>query len=220
MRRALIVAVPLVILVPIAFGLAFAELGRPPLIWQLLAGAGGWLLALVLRTPVGLVGMKVTGSTERTQGWVVASSGPLEEATRLAVLVLVGRDLSTALWIGLGWASIEVLYAIANGFALASLAERTDPEAEQAKAMLPPSAFSGAAPLWGVVERAWASALHIGFTLILAAVPLAVLVTAPVHSLVNVVALRLAQHRGMLAVSVAGIAVGAATLGIGWLLHS
>jgi hypothetical protein len=74
--------------------------------------------------------------------------------------------------------------------------------------------------LWGVVERAWASALHIGFTLILAALPLAVLVTAPVHSLVNVIALRLAQHRGMLAVSAAGIAVAAATLGIGWLLHS
>jgi hypothetical protein len=220
MRRALFVAVPLVVLVPIGFGLAFAELGHPALIGPLLAGAAGWLLALVLRTPVGLVGMKVTGSTETTQAWVVASSGPLEEATRLAVLLLVGRDLSTALWVGLGWASIEVLYAIANGFALAALAERTDPEAERAKAMLPPSAMGGAAPLWGVVERAWASALHIGFTLILAALPLAVLLTAPVHSLVNVAALRLARNRGMVAVSIAGIALGAATLGIGWLLHT
>ena len=30
---------------------------------------------------------------------------------------LVGRDLGTALWIGLGWASIEIVYSIANGFA-------------------------------------------------------------------------------------------------------
>ena len=220
MRRALILSIPLVVGVLVAYGLGFDALGHPPMLLPMLAGAGGWLLALVLRTPVGLVGMKVTGSADRTQNWVVASSGPLEEAVRLAVLLLVGRDLSTALWIGLGWASIEVLYAIANGFALAALAERTDPEAEQAKAMLPPSAFSGAAPLWGVVERAWASGLHIGFTLILAAVPLAVLLTAPLHSLVNVAALRLGKRRGLLAVSVAGIAIAAATLAIGWLLHA
>ncbi len=220
MRRALILAIPLVVAVMVGYGAAFERLGHPPMLLPFLAGAGGWLLALILRTPIGLVGMKVTGSTERTQGWVVASSGPLEEAVRLAVLLLVGRDLSTALWIGLGWASIEVLYAIANGFALAALAERTDPEAEQAKAMLPPSAFSGTGPLWGVVERAWASALHIGFTLILAAMPLAVLVTAPVHSLVNVAALRLMERRGLLVVSLAGLVVGAAALGIGWLLHS
>ncbi len=220
MRRALIIAIPLVIGVEVAYGLGFDALGHPPMVLPLLAGAGGWLLALVLRTPVGLVGMKVTGSADRTQAWVVASSGPLEEAVRLAVLLIVGRDLSTALWIGLGWASIEVLYAIANGFALAALAERTDPEAEQAKAMLPPSAFSGTAPLWGVVERAWASGLHIGFTLILAALPIAVLLTAPLHSLVNVAALRLGTRYGLLAVSAAGVVVAAAALGIGWLLHA
>ena len=39
--------------------------------------------------PVGLVGVRITGSTERSQRWVVASSGPLEESVRLAVLLLV-----------------------------------------------------------------------------------------------------------------------------------
>jgi hypothetical protein len=220
MRRALILSVPLVVAVPVAYGIAFANLGHGLLIGPLLAGAAGWLIALVLRTPVGLVGMKVTGSAERTQRWVVASSGPLEEAVRLAVLLLIGRDLATAVWIGLGWAAIEVLYAIANGFALAALADRTDPEAEQAKAMLPPSALSSSSPLWGVVERAWASAVHIGFTLILAAVPLAVLITAPVHTAINVAALWLAQRRGLLTLSIAGIVLAASILGIGWLLHS
>lgn len=220
MRRTLILAVPLALAVPVAYGVAFTNAGHPPDLGPLLAGAAGWLVALFLRSPIGIVGIKVTRSTERAQRWVVASSGPLEEASRLAVLLLVGREMSTALWVGLGWAGIEVLYAIANGFALAVLAERTDPEAEQARAMLPPSAMSSAAPLWGVVERAWASALHIGFTLILAAAPVAVLVTAPAHTGVNVAALWLMQRRGMLTVTVAGIAVGTAALGIGWLLHA
>jgi hypothetical protein len=220
MRRALILAVPLLLAVPIGYGVAFVQLGHDPLLVPLLAGAGGWLLALVLRAPVGLLGMKLAGSPQRAQRWVVASSGPLEEAVRLAVLLLVGRDLGVALWIGLGWATIEVLYGIANGFALAALAERTDPEAERARAMLPPAALTATGPLWGVVERAWASALHIGFTLVLAAVPVAVLFTAPFHTAVNVAALWLPERRGLLVVSLAGIMVGAAVLAVGWLLHA
>lgn len=219
MRRSLLLSIPLVLAVPIAYGAAFVWQGHDPMPIPLLAGAGGWLLAFVLRAPIGLLGMRLAGSPERAQRWVVASSGPLEEATRLAVLLLVGRDLGTALWIGLGWASIEVLYGIANGLALAALAERTDPEADRARAMLPPGMLTTSGPLWGVVERAWASALHIGLTLILAAVPIAVLLTAPFHSLINVGALWLLARRGMLAVSLAGIVVGGATLAVGFLLH-
>jgi hypothetical protein len=220
MRRALILAIPLLLAVPVVFGFAIVQLGYDPLLGPLLAGAGGWLLALILRAPVGLLGMKLAGSPQRAQRWVVASSGPLEEAVRLAALLLVGRDLATALWIGLGWAAIEVVYGIANGFAIAALAERTDPDAEQARAMLPPAALTSTGPLWGVVERAWASALHIGFTLVLAAVPVAVLLTAPLHTAVNVGALWLLERRGLLVVSLAGIAVGAGVLALGWLLHA
>ncbi|HSK93756.1 MAG TPA: hypothetical protein VLA76_06845 [Candidatus Angelobacter sp.] len=219
MRRALVLSIPLLLAVPIAYGVAFDRLGHAPMLLPALAGAGGWLLALLLRAPVGLLGMHLAGTPERAQRWVVASSGPLEEAVRLAVLLLVGRDLGTALWIGLGWATIEVLYSIGNGFAVAALAERTDPEAERARAMLPPAALAATSPLWGVVERAWASALHIGFTLILAAVPLLVLVTAPLHTAINVGVLWLARHRGLLVVSAAGIALGATVLAAGWLLH-
>ena len=219
MRRALVLSIPLVLAVPVAYGVAFDQLGHAPMLLPALAGAGGWLLALVLRAPVGILGMHLAGSPERAQRWVVASSGPLEEAVRLAVLLLVGRDLGTALWIGVGWSTIEVLYSIGNGFAVAALAERTDPEAERARAMLPPAALSSSSPLWGVVERAWASALHIGFTMTLAAVPLLVLLTAPLHTAINVGVLWLARRRGLLTVTVAGIAVGAIVLAGGWLLH-
>lgn len=220
MRRALILSIPLIIAVPVAYAIAFGQLGHAFALAPFLAGAAGWFVALLLRTPVGLAGLRITRSPERTQRWLVASSGPLEEAVRLAVLLLIGRDLSTALWVGLGWASIEVLYSMVNGFAIAVLAERTDPEAEQAKAMLPPSAFSSSGPLWGVVERAWASALHIGFTLVLAAAPMAVLVTAPLHTLVNVGALRLLKERSIALVSVAGLLVGALVLAVGFALHA
>lgn len=220
MRRALAFSIPLVLAVPIAYGIAVDRLGHPPMLLPALAGAGGWVLALLLRAPVGLLGMHLAGSPERAQRWVVASSGPLEEAVRLAVLLLVGRELGTALWIGLGWATIEVLYSIGNGFAVAALAERTDPEAERARAMLPPAALSSSSPLWGVVERAWASALHIGFTLMLAAVPLLVVVTAPLHTAINVGVLWLARRRGLLVVTVAGVVLAAAVLAIGWVLHA
>ncbi|HEU5325260.1 MAG TPA: hypothetical protein VFV59_05195 [Candidatus Limnocylindria bacterium] len=218
-RRALFLVLPFALAVPAAYGLAFAYAGYPLELGPLLIGALGWVLALVLRAPVGLAGLKITGSQESAQRWVVASSGPLEESVRLAALLLVGRDLPTALWLGLGWAAIEVGYAIANGFAMAALASRTDPEAERARAMLPPSAFAASAPWWGVVERIWASALHIGFTLMLAAAPILWVVTVPLHTLTNVTFVRLGQRRSMLIVSGLGLLFGAIILAGGLALH-
>jgi hypothetical protein len=220
MRRALVLSVPVALAVPAACAAAIAWLGHPINAVPVLAGAFGWMVALALRAPVGLAGFRITGSTERAQRWVVASSGPLEESLRLAVLLLVGRDLSTAFSVGLGWAAIEVLYAIVNGFAVESLARRTDPEAEAARAMLPPVALAESGPWWGVAERAWASILHIGFTLLLAAAPALVVVTAAVHSAVNVGFLWLVRHRGMLFTTLAGTATAAALLVAGLWLHA
>lgn len=218
MRRALLLSIPLYLAVPVAYAYGITRLGYDPQVGAMLGGAAGWLLALVLRAPVGLLGVRVTGSTERSQRWVVASSGPLEESVRLAVLLFVGRDLGTALWVGLGWAAIEVVYAVANGFAVDALSRRTDPEAERARALLPPAALSGNAPWWGVVERVWATAVHIGFTLILAAVPALVVLTAPLHSAINVAFLWLVRHRGLVLTTLAGIATGGALLVLGlWL---
>ena len=220
MRRALLLSIPFYLAVPVGYAMAAGALGYELQLPAMLAGAAGWILALVLRAPVGILGMRITRSSERAQRWVVASSGPLEESVRLAVLLLVGRDLGTALWIGIGWGAIEVLYAIGNGFAVEALSRRTDPEAERARAMLPPAALGGSAPWWGVVERVWAMALHIGFTLILAAIPALVVVTAAVHSAVNVAFLWLARQRGLLVTTLAGVAVGGLALLFGLWLHT
>jgi hypothetical protein len=133
-------------------------------------------------------------------------------------LAIAGRDVVTALWLGLGWAAIEVLYAIANGLALSALVERTDPEAQRIRATIPPSLLTGGAVAWGVLERVWASAVHIGFTLVLAAVPIAALVTAPAHTLVNVAFTRALRRYPMAMVMAAGLALGAAILAVGWVL--
>src|SRR5690606_17275224 len=106
-----------------------------------------------------------------------------------------------------------------NGFAMAALAERDDPEAERAKALMPPVAFSRTAPWWGIVERSWASALHIGFTLVVAAAPLAVVVTAPLHSGINLGFLQLLRRWSIGAVSAAGIVVASVVTTVGFLLH-
>jgi hypothetical protein len=220
-RRAVLLAIPFALAIPIAYGAAFAAFGSPPMLGAFAAGAFGWLVALALRAPIGLIAMRLTRSEQRAQTWVTASSGPLEEPVRLAGLLLIGRDLSTALWLGLGWASIEVLYAIGNGIALAVLAERTDPEAERVRSLLPPAAFSTSGVAWGVVERVWASALHIGFTLILAAAPLAVLLLAPIHSLINICFPAAAMRRYPMAlVSLAGVVVGGGILLTGLALNA
>lgn len=219
MRRSLIAAVPFVLLVPVAFGAAIVAAGYPIDAGALGVGALGWVIALALRTPVGLVGMRTLRDPERVQTAVVLSSGPLEEGVRVVALLIAGRDLHTALWLGLGWGAIEVLYAIANGFALAALASRTDAQAEQARAMLPPQAFSAAAPWWGIVERVFATALHLGFTLIVAALPLAVVATAVAHSAVNVGFMALIRRHSMALAMVAGLLIGAGILAIGLDMH-
>ncbi len=218
MRQAIILASPAIVAVPVLYGLAFALLGHPPAPAAFGIGAAGWVLALILRTPVGLVAMRL-GSREHAQLAVTASSGPLEEGARVLAVLLAGRDLDTALWLGLGWAAIEVVYTLVNGLAIAGLADRTDPEAERVRALLPPSAFETSAAAWGVVERAWASALHIGFTLIVAAAPLAFLLTAIVHSIVNISFLAAARRYAIEAVSLAGVLVGGLILLIGFILH-
>jgi hypothetical protein len=207
-RANLIRSVPLLLAVPIVIVAIIVIGGSPFRLGPLLAGIAGWTVALVLRAPVALVAMRAMGGDrERAQPVIVLASGPAEEIVRLVVLVIVGMTLSDALWIGLGWATIEVVYSLVNGAAMLALMGRTDPEAEQARAMLPlAEAMRGDAPLWGVVERTWASLLHIGFTLIVAANPLFVVFTIVVHSATNVLLLRLAAATSLARMQLFGAA--------------
>ncbi len=71
--------------------------------------------------------------------------------------------------------------------------------------------LSPTAPALGVIERVAVSALHIGFTLLIAWQPLLVLATIPAHSAANFVALRLLRRSAVLT-EVVWVLIGAAIL--------
>ena len=218
-RRNLLLAALPTLALPIAIAVGLVGLGAELRPLAIVAGALGWIVALILRAPVAIVAFRRSGSREGAQPWITGASGPLEELVRLGVLLLVGRDLDTALSVGLGWAGIEVVYALVNGAAMLALVGRDDPEAEQARAMLPfKEALTPSAPWWGVVERAWASALHIGFTLIIAAQPILVVVTILAHSATNLALLRLADRISLARFQALGIAWAAVVVAVAaWL---
>lgn len=214
-RHHFALALLLVALVPVALALAYLALGLPFDGRALALGAAGWLAALVARGPFAALLVKLKGSPEAAQPWIVGLSGPTEEGVRFALVRLLIASPAAAAWLGLGWAAIEVLYAIVNAVVVRQLQTRTDEEAVKAREAL--AAMGLGQPnmeYWGIVERLSASLLHIGFTLILAGAPMAVLVTMPLHSALNLGLLRLLK-RGMalaqgalLLVSVALTAVG------------
>jgi hypothetical protein len=217
-RRNLALAAPLTLAVPAAFFAGFRRLGvRPD--WRAAGlGAGGWAVALALRAPVGLLATKLTGSPQRAQPWLVSSSGPLEEGTRVVALRLAGTGFAQAASLGIGWAAIEVVYSLGMGAAIAALLGRTDEEAVAARELLVAQGsgamLSEAAPFAGIAERVAASALHIGFTLLVARQSRLALATAPAHSGVNLAALALLRRSTPLAESFIG-GVGALALAAG-----
>jgi membrane protein YdbS with pleckstrin-like domain len=219
LARNMTIATPFMLLVPVAFAAGFV-LFDTDLRWlAIAAGAIGWLIALALRAPVSLIALKLFGQSDRAKALVVGSSGPLEELVRLVTLVIVGRTLAEAASIGIGWAAIEVVYTVAVGFITVNLLRRDDPEARQAKEMLEAQGMlRSTGPALGVLERIGASALHIGFTLIVAWSLPAAIVTAVVHSAVTLVIVRafmtlaLAADLALLATGVAALAAGIALL--------
>ena len=187
LTRELLLTTPLYLLVPVLFvGLA--------LVWDIvlspgwiILGAAGWLGALFLRAPVALVTQRLTSSSETVQRVVILSSGPAEELVRLALVLFSAANLDIAYAIGLGWGGIEVIYALINGFVIAAFLQRSDEEAIKARQVMEEMGLLRAAtkPLYGVMERVAVTAVHIGFTLLLAFQPFLVLATIPIHSFIN-----------------------------------
>jgi hypothetical protein len=213
--QSLALTAALLALVPIGYALVIVGAGYPIEPGPLVAGALGWLIALAARTPVILIATRVRGSSERALPVIIAASGPAEETVRVLALLVVGRDLPTALWLGFGWTTIEIVYTFVNAIAVAALLKRDDPQSRQALELIPPAALSDAAPWWSAVERAGVSALHIGFTLIVAVVPIAFVVTAVVHSAFNLITVRLNKSWSILAVEALICVTGAVVLVIG-----
>jgi hypothetical protein len=191
LRRNTLLATPFTLLVPIAFAVVLAMAGADLTLGAVGFGALGWLVALALRAPVSIVALKLLGDPERVKPWIVSSSGPLEEGVRLVALLIIGRTFSDAASIGLGWAAIEVVYTLITAAMTLSLVRRTDEQAVQARQMLEAQGMlRETGPALGVIERIGASALHIGFTLLVAwQLPLAIL-TAILHSGTNLALVR------------------------------
>lgn len=183
----------------------------------LLLGAAGWLLAFIIRQPVALVAMKLFGE-KRAQSIVVWFSGPAEELVRLGLVMLLITSTTAATWAGYGWGAIEIVFAVVNALAIASLVLRQDEKAEEARQVLKELGLTAPrSGLWGMLERVSASAMHLGFTLMLFASPWLVLVTLPLHSLTNVLAVRFAKKH-LAAFELILLALGAVVLTVGIIL--
>ncbi|GKU77308.1 YhfC family glutamic-type intramembrane protease [Paenibacillus sp. L3-i20] len=175
--------IPLYLLVPAAFWLIFHYSGTE-MEWKAFGlGALGWTIALFLRGPLSAIVMKMP--KDKAAKIIIGSSGVFEESIRVALLLLTSMSYSWALSIGQGWAAVEVLFTVINLIVMASLAKRTDDKSMQAKEMLKLQGNLNKSPLWGVIERVFASAFHIGCTLIVAKHPWTVAILIPLHSFLN-----------------------------------
>lgn len=206
---------PLYLLVPILYWIIFKTMGYE-LNWTGFGlGALGWTVALFLRGPLSLLVQK--WPVERAKNVIVSSSGVLEEGVRLILLVLTSVSFSWAQSVGQGWAAIEVLFVIVNVIMITVLIKRTDEKAMQAKEMLQTQGHIQASPLWGILERIWASAFHIGATLVIAHNAWLVLLMIPLHSGLNLIAVRMAKG-SIFRTNILVAGVGLITLAIGLLL--
>lgn len=184
-------AIPLYIFVPVGYALGFRYAGIPVRWASFGIGTAGWMIALMLRGPIALL-LKKT-SKERAATIIGAASGPLEEGVRLAVLLFAGLSFQSAASIGQGWAAIEVLFTVVNGVVLAIMLVRTDEKSMQVKEVLENSGNLNQSPLLGVSERIFASAFHIGSTLLIAHNLWMAVVLIPAHSVFNLVTVRLVK---------------------------
>ena len=173
------------LLVPVAAGgIAAAVLGAPA--WGAVGwGALGWLVALWLRAPVVLIGRKLSDDRDRLATVVCLVSGPVEEIVRVVALTLFITGREHAVWFGLGWAAIEVVLAAVNVIVVPALLRRGDEKAAEIRDILQSQGVLGASPLYGVLERVSATALHVAFTLLVFVNPWLAVATAVVHSAAN-----------------------------------
>ena len=159
-----------------------------------LIGALGWWLALLLRMPFILFAKQKELDFKLSNRLIVGASGPAEELVRLIILLIIGLTTNNAFSVGLGWAAIEIVYGLVQIVGIGILEQRTDKEAEEAKKLMKQAgmdkSLEPSTPFWGALERVSASALHIGFSLMLVFSPFMVAFTIPFHSAVNFGVLR------------------------------
>lgn len=210
-------SIPFYFVVPLLIWLFSQRLGAE-FIWIAFGlGALGWIVALMLRGPISLL---VQNLPKKSAIFIVGlSSGPLEEGVRLVLLLLTSTSFSWALSIGQGWAAIEVLYTIINGFILVKVFQKNDEKSLELKKILESQGTSRFGPVWGLSERLFASLFHIGATLIIAHSPSLTIYILLVHSTFNLGAVWLSK-RSMLFAQLFISIVGLLVLAVGLMLFN
>ena len=210
----LLFCTPLLLIVPLLYLLAFNALGKGSLaVRPFCLGLLGWSIALLLRVPLALLTVRLSHNLKELA--VAAMSGPAEESMRLLAVLFLQANFASAVSLGLGWATIEVLYALISGFCTVVILSHGGVGAWQLKKRFLDTGLTVPATVYsGIFERLSATALHIGFTLLLAYHPLLILITLPLHSLINVGALSL-NNRSALGTQMLIAVFGTATLLVG-----
>lgn len=211
--------VPALALVPVVVGAAvWIVIGAPE--WIAIAlGAVGWIVALMARQPFALLAVKVAGRERAATivGWL---SGPAEELARLALVLVALSTVHAAAWAGIGWGAVEVVFTIVNALVISAMMTRTDAKSIEARELMRDLGMTAPqAAGWGVLERVSAMMLHLGFTLLLFAEPWLVLLTIPLHSATNMVAVRFAKTR-LATTELSLLVLGAIVLAAGVILTS
>lgn len=178
-----------------------------------LLGALGWMVALAARLPV-LASAGRLHAVRRRDSILGVASGITDEAVRLALVLVVVDGTGSALWTGFGWALAGLVFAAATGLTRFGWPIGRQ-AAEQLRAQ---GGFISTHPVHGGVRGITATSFHLGATLLLAAGPWWILVTASAHAVVNVAFARWARRR-LVPVELLG-AVVSATLLLAGLLTS
>jgi hypothetical protein len=187
--RNLLWSIPLYLFVPVPFFLLANLLDIEINYIYMLLGALGWWLALILRLPIILIAKLKKLDLNFSSILTIGSSGPTEESVRLVLLSIIRLFSHNAYSIGLGWAMIEIIYGIAQIIGIGVLEQKTDEKAIEAKNLMKQmgmdKSLESSTPFWGVLERVSASAIHIGFSLLLVFSPYVLIFTIPFHSFIN-----------------------------------
>lgn len=183
--RDFIISVPLLLALLAAYLFSPRLFDQAPQWWAIGIGALGWVVALQLRFPFMPLAKKL--GQEKAGRMMAVLAGPCEELVRLAMILLFGRSFPVALSLGIGWGGIEILFTLLNGGMRLVLLSRDDEKARQAREILAAQGQLEVKGGWflGVWERLFATAVHVGFTLLVAWQPLLVVLLLPVHSLLD-----------------------------------
>jgi hypothetical protein len=140
--------------------------------------------------------------------------GAPDELVRLLLVLLLARDVQSAVLLGLGWGVGECVVGLSNLLTLAGVVTKDDPKSMEAKQAFWSLGFlTPHHPLWASLEGLGLLCRQLGFTLLLLAQPWSVLVTVVLHSAVILGSVRFTKrHFAVTEVAAAAVSMGVLTV--------